>query len=55
MAPVPALALKIALGSELATDAVLASQRVLPKVLVEEGFSFEDSTVASIVSSALRT
>lgn len=55
LARVPALALKIALGSDLATEAVLASQRVLPRILTETGFSFEDPTPKSIISSALGT
>lgn len=54
-ARVPAFALKIALGAELASVAVLASQRVLPKTLTEAGFSFEDPTPESIVSWAIRS
>jgi len=53
LARAPAFALKIALGSDLATGAVLASQRVLPRILGETGFSFEQPTAASIISSAL--
>jgi uncharacterized protein (TIGR01777 family) len=51
---VPAFALKIALGAELANGAVLASQRVIPKVLTESGFSFENPTNTEIVTSSLR-
>ncbi|MHB1251052.1 MAG: TIGR01777 family oxidoreductase [Acidimicrobiales bacterium] len=51
---VPAFALKIALGSELATQAVLASQRVQPKVLVESGFTFDNPSSESIISQAMR-
>ena len=50
---VPAFALKIALGTELATGAVLASQRVIPKVLTESGFSFSSPTTTEIIKSAL--
>jgi hypothetical protein len=54
-ARIPALAVKLALGSELASVAVLASQRVRPKVLTESGFLFEDPTATSIVASALKS
>jgi hypothetical protein len=53
LARVPAFALKIALGSDLVTGAVLVSQRVLPRILGETGFSFEEPTAESIISSAL--
>lgn len=52
---VPATALKIALGTELASEAVLASQRVIPKVLEESGFSFANPTIRDIISSSLAT
>lgn len=54
MARVPAIALKVVLGAELATDALLASQRVVPKVLTEDGFSFSDPDIATILTSSLR-
>ena len=50
--PAPAPALRIALG-EFAED-VLGSQRVLPRKLLESGFSFRHSTVESAVRAALR-
>jgi len=50
---VPAFALRIVFGKELVTNAVLASQRVTPKVLTEVGFSFDDPTLKSIIRSAL--
>ncbi len=53
-ARVPAFALKIVLGSELATQAVLASQRVVPRNLTESGFIFQNSSSEAIISEALR-
>jgi hypothetical protein len=50
---VPAAALNVALGRDLVTDAVLASQRVVPTALLDGGFSFESPDIESIVSSAL--
>lgn len=52
-ARVPAFALKVALGGELATDVVLASQRVLPNYLINEGFTFTNDNVASILRAAI--
>jgi uncharacterized protein (TIGR01777 family) len=52
---VPAFALKIALGSELAIQAVLASQRVLPRNLMESGFTFQNTSSEAIISQALRS
>lgn len=51
LATVPAVALKIALGAQLATDAVLASQRVLPGVLTKNGFSFAQPDIRSILAA----
>jgi uncharacterized protein (TIGR01777 family) len=53
LARVPALALKIVLGPGLTNEAVLASQRVMPAVLSDDGFSFEDEDIRSILASAL--
>jgi uncharacterized protein (TIGR01777 family) len=53
LARVPAVALRIILGSELVTGAVLASQRVEARVLRESGFTFAQSDLTSIVESAL--
>jgi uncharacterized protein (TIGR01777 family) len=50
---VPSVALQGVLGRELATEAVLASQRVEPAALLKAGFSFEDPTIESILSAAL--
>jgi uncharacterized protein (TIGR01777 family) len=49
--PVPALALKIALG-EFAGE-VLISQRVLPRRLLDAGFRFEHSDVTAALSAVL--
>lgn len=49
--PVPGFALKVALG-EFSSD-VLGSQRVLPAVLEESGFTWSDSTIASAIQQAV--
>jgi NAD dependent epimerase/dehydratase family enzyme len=41
-AAAPAIALKAALGSDLATELLLASQRVEPRALESFGFEFHD-------------
>jgi uncharacterized protein (TIGR01777 family) len=51
---VPAKALKIALGKELTTGAVLASQRVIPMALLKSGFHFDNPGPPSILRAALR-
>jgi uncharacterized protein len=51
---VPAIALEIALGAELSTQALLASQRVIPKNLEDSSFRFENPSSESIISEALR-
>jgi uncharacterized protein (TIGR01777 family) len=53
LARVPAFALKIVLGPELTTTAVLASQRVEPGILTQTGFSFDDATPRAILQRAL--
>lgn len=50
---VPSAALALALGRGLAEGAILASQRVLPRRLLESGFSFHDSDASAIVATAL--
>jgi len=52
---VPRIALNIVLGSQLTDEAVLASQRVLPRVLTEEGFAFDDPDTAAIIRRTLST
>ena len=51
--PVPAIALSLALGRELASEAVLASQRVVPTVLTGAGFTFAHPSVEMMLHSAL--
>ena len=53
LAAVPRLALHGVLGAELADEAILASQRVLPRRLVGEGFQFDHPTFADILSAVL--
>jgi hypothetical protein len=48
---VPAVALEAVLGRQLAREAVLASQRVVPTALLESGFSFHHPDSPSIVNS----
>ncbi len=54
MAAVPSFALELALGRDLACDAVLASQRVLPQRLSELGFTFRHVDAAAILTWALQ-
>jgi uncharacterized protein len=49
--PVPAAALRVALGSEMAAETALASQRVIPAKLTASGYAF----VHEDVETALRT
>jgi uncharacterized protein (TIGR01777 family) len=50
---VPELALRLALGSEMASEVVLPSQRVLPQRLLDAGFSFTDGQLAGALATAL--
>lgn len=50
---VPKLGLNLVLGSELTSEAVVASQRVLPTALTETGFSFNFPQTMSIIEAAL--
>ena len=54
IARIPAALLKVALGAQLATDAVLASQRVTPMKLKENGFNFENPDAPSIAAEVVR-
>ncbi|MBA2388775.1 MAG: TIGR01777 family protein [Geodermatophilaceae bacterium] len=47
--PVPAIALKIVLGSDRANEIVLIGQRAVPRVLLDHGFVFEHPTAESIL------
>ena len=53
LAAVPPFALKIALGSELASTALLASQRVLPNALFDAGFTFAEPDLAGALRHEL--
>lgn len=53
IAPVPPLALRLALGSELATTALLASQRVVPSALEAAGFTFANPTLDDTLRAEL--
>jgi uncharacterized protein (TIGR01777 family) len=53
IAAVPRLALDIALGSELVSEALMASQRVTPAALEAHGFVFQHRTIEQILLSAL--
>ena len=50
---VPAPVLKLALGSEMASDMVLSSQRALPEKLERSGFAFHHVDLAEAVGSVL--
>lgn len=50
---VPAFALGAVLGRELASEVVLASQRVVPRALEGSGFTFRHADVSSALKSAL--
>lgn len=50
---VPTFALRVALGSELASNTVLTSQRAVPTALLASGFHFTARNVDEVVSSAL--
>ena len=50
---VPAVALALALGRDVAEGVVLASQRVVPTRLVESGFTFQHATADAMIASAL--
>ncbi len=54
MLRVPAFALALALGPELAHEAVLASQRVHPAKLIDRGFRFTYPTTPELLVAALR-
>ena len=51
--PAPAFALRLLLGAEFANELLLASVRVLPKRLLDEGFVFEHADLGSALRAAL--
>lgn len=52
-ASVPAFALRLVLGAEMANLTVLASQRIVPRVLLDSGYTFQHGTIREILRSAL--
>ena len=50
---VPKFALDLVLGSELTSEAVVASQRVIPSALLASGFTFDDPDTNAIVRTVL--
>ncbi len=50
--PVPAFVLRLALG-QMADEALLASQRAVPKKLLDSGFSFADADIGGALKKAL--
>jgi uncharacterized protein len=50
---VPAPALKVVLGAEMAADLILSSQRVLPAKLLASGYAFAHTGVAEAMRSVL--
>jgi len=51
--PVPAMALRLALGAEMASELVLASQRVVPEVLQDHGYTFVHPSLDAAITSVL--
>jgi len=52
---VPSFALKVALGTEMASDMVLSSQRVRPGALLAAGFTFTHTDLDEAVRSVLQS
>jgi hypothetical protein len=50
---VPAIALKAALGGEMAKELILASQRVVPTVLSDSGFNFRHGDINAVLNWSL--
>lgn len=50
---VPGFALRVALGSDLASEMVLAGQRVLPAKLTSTGFTFEEPRIDRALAAVL--
>ncbi|MGD9935272.1 MAG: TIGR01777 family oxidoreductase [Dehalococcoidia bacterium] len=51
--PVPTLGLKVLYGTGITEETLLSSQRVLPGVLEESGYDFQQATVAEALEAAL--
>jgi uncharacterized protein len=52
--PAPALFVKIAAGPEMANEMMLLSQRVVPRRLMKDGFTFKHETLESALRDILR-
>jgi uncharacterized protein (TIGR01777 family) len=52
-AAVPAVAMKVVLGAECASETVLASQRVVPTALLNAGFTFTGPTIETALTTVL--
>lgn len=52
--PVPAFALRMVLGSEMASALLLASQRVIPQVALQCGYAFRYATVGEALRAVLK-
>jgi uncharacterized protein (TIGR01777 family) len=50
---VPAVALRAAVGREMTSEFLMASQRVLPRRLLDSGFTFSDASIDAALASAL--
>jgi uncharacterized protein (TIGR01777 family) len=50
---VPSVAVRVGLGSELANNTVLTSERVVPRALLDSGFHFSATSISEVVASAL--
>ena len=51
--PIPSFGPKLLLGGELVDNLLLAGQRVLPEVLLADGYSFEHPTLAAALGALL--
>jgi uncharacterized protein (TIGR01777 family) len=50
---VPAVALRVAIGREMTSEFLLASQRAVPRRLLDSGFTFSDASIDDALVSAL--
>jgi hypothetical protein len=53
LVPAPAFALRLLLGREQADEMLLASQRVVPRRLLDAGFAFAQPTAEAGLRAAL--
>jgi uncharacterized protein (TIGR01777 family) len=52
--PVPSWVIKLVVGAEMADEMLLLSQRVVPRRLLEDGFSFKHETLEEALRDILR-